>query len=171
MTHHSSSLRLDLCNTFEDKDLLGFKTSVTWQLILWLENRQQLYYLWTYHKKECKKLKTIPSFIASERRDVLILMGRTITKIQNGGDQVLWQYGLWSFQMGDTKLERFLLKNQFIPKENCWILSFGLMASFQKVPKFDFQSQFSMSKSSEFFFIENLGAHYLLLTFFVKINF
>ena len=41
----------------------------------------------TYHKKECKKLKTIPSFIASERRDVLILMGRTITKIQNGGDQ------------------------------------------------------------------------------------
>ena len=23
----------------------------------------------------------------------------------------LWQYGLWSFQMGGTKLERFLLKN------------------------------------------------------------
>ena len=41
----------------------------------------------TYHKKECKKLQTIPSFIAQERRDVLILMGRTITKIQNGGDQ------------------------------------------------------------------------------------
>ena len=66
----------------------------------------------TYHRKECKKLKTIPSFIASERRDVLILMGRTITKIQNGGDQVLWQYGLWSFQMGDTKLKSFLPKNQ-----------------------------------------------------------
>ena len=24
----------------------------------------------------------------------------------------LWQYGLWSFQAGDTKLERFLHKNQ-----------------------------------------------------------
>ena len=24
----------------------------------------------------------------------------------------IWQYGLWSFQAGDTKLERFLLKNQ-----------------------------------------------------------
>ena len=24
----------------------------------------------------------------------------------------LWQYGLWSFQTGDTKLERFLPKNQ-----------------------------------------------------------
>ena len=25
---------------------------------------------------------------------------------------VLWQYGLWSFQTGGTKLERFLPKNQ-----------------------------------------------------------
>ena len=25
---------------------------------------------------------------------------------------LLWQYGLWSFLMGDTKLERFLPKNQ-----------------------------------------------------------
>ena len=24
----------------------------------------------------------------------------------------VWQYGLWSFQSGDTKLERFLPKNQ-----------------------------------------------------------
>ena len=24
----------------------------------------------------------------------------------------LWQYGLWSFQTGGTKLERFLPKNQ-----------------------------------------------------------
>ena len=27
-----------------------------------------------------------------------------------------WQYGLWSFQTGDTKLERFLPKNQHIKK-------------------------------------------------------
>ena len=25
---------------------------------------------------------------------------------------ILWQYGLWSFQIGGTKLERFLPKNQ-----------------------------------------------------------
>ena len=28
------------------------------------------------------------------------------------GQARLWQYGLWSFQTGDTKLERFLPKNQ-----------------------------------------------------------
>ena len=25
---------------------------------------------------------------------------------------ILWKYGLWSFQMGDTKLDRLLPKNQ-----------------------------------------------------------
>ena len=46
----------------------------------------------------------------------------------------LWQYGLWSFQTGGTKLERFLPKNQHTQRkllnfEN-WI-SMGLR-SFQK---------------------------------------
>ena len=27
-------------------------------------------------------------------------------------EYILWQYGLWSFQTGDTKLERFLPNNQ-----------------------------------------------------------
>ena len=39
----------------------------------------------------------------------------------------------------------------------------------QKVSKFDFQSQFSMSKIIGIFL--NLGAHFLLLTFFDNINF
>ena len=30
---------------------------------------------------------------------------------------ILWQYGLWSFQTGDTKLERFLHNNQHTKKE------------------------------------------------------
>ena len=52
----------------------------------------------------------------------------------------LWQYGLWSFQTGGTKLEKNLPKNQrthwkLLNFENC-----------QKVPKFDIQSQFTMSK-------------------------
>ena len=50
------------------------------------------------------------------------------------------------------------------------------MASCQKVPKFDFQSQFSMSKIIWIILIffslknTNLGAHFLLLTFAKDIN-
>ena len=29
----------------------------------------------------------------------------------------LWQYGLWSFQTGGTKLERFLPKNQHVQRK------------------------------------------------------
>jgi hypothetical protein len=78
----------------------------------------------------------------------------------------IWQYGLWSFQTGDTKLERFLPKNQ-LTQRNYWILSFGLMASCQKVPEFDFQGQLSMSKIIRIFLNffplknTNLGAHFL----------
>ena len=77
--------------------------------------------------------------------------------------------------MGDTKLERFLLKNQYTQRK---LLSFGLMANCQKVQKFDFQSQFSTSiESFESFSIffslmnTNLAAHFLLLTFFDTIIF
>ena len=56
----------------------------------------------------------------------------------------LWQHGLWSFQTGDTKLERFLPKNQHTQRK-LLNFEFGLMASCQKVPKLDFQTQFSMS--------------------------
>ena len=33
------------------------------------------------------------------------------------GIHTLWQYGLWSFQTEDTKLERLLLKNQHIQRK------------------------------------------------------
>ena len=33
----------------------------------------------------------------------------------------IWQYGLWSFQMGDTKLEIFLPKNQQLINFEFWI--------------------------------------------------
>ena len=46
----------------------------------------------------------------------------------------LWQYRLWSFQMGHTKLERFLHKNQCTQRK---LLNFenwinGGLRSFQK---------------------------------------
>ena len=48
------------------------------------------------------------------------------------------------FSNGGYKIiTRFLPKNQHTQRK---LLNFGLTASFQKVPKFDFQSQFSTSK-------------------------
>ena len=91
-------------------------------------------------------------------------------------DYRVWQYKLWSFQTGDTRLERFLPRNQHTQRK-LLNLSFGLMASCQKVPKFDLQSQFLMSKIIRFFLNffslknANLGAHFLFLTFSDEINF
>ena len=88
----------------------------------------------------------------------------------------LWHYVLWSFQTGDTKLEIFLHNNQHTQKKIVVFSSFGLRESCQKVPKFDFQSQFSMSKIIQiflnFFSLKNtnLEAQFLLLAFFDKIN-
>ena len=49
---------------------------------------------------------------------------------------VVWQYGLWIFQTGNTKLESFLPKNKHIKRK---LLNFGLWINgeLQKVPKFD----------------------------------
>ena len=41
-----------------------------------------------------------------------ILIRATNTEGTLDAGYVLWQYGLWSFQTGGTKLERFLPKNQ-----------------------------------------------------------
>ena len=63
-------------------------------------------------------------------------------------------------------------------KGNYCILKIGLMGRCQKVPNFDFQSQFSMSKIIRIFFNfffswknTNLGAYFLLLKFFNNISF
>ena len=88
---------------------------------------------------------------------------------------------------GGTKLERFLHKNQHvvflkekenhlirinIPKGNYWILRTSVVGRCQRVPKFYFQSQFSVSKiiqiSLIFFPLKNtiLGAHFLIASIF-----
>jgi hypothetical protein len=94
----------------------------------------------------------------------------------------LWQYESWSFQTRGTTLKRFLPKNQHSQRK---LLNFenwvnGQVSKSakkcQKVPKFNFHSQFSMSKIIRIFLIFfslkniNLGAHFLLLTFFDNIN-
>jgi hypothetical protein len=46
----------------------------------------------------------------------------------------LWQYGLWSFQTGGTKLERFLHKNQHTQRKLLYFENWinGGLRSFQK---------------------------------------
>ena len=61
--------------------------------------------------------------------------------------------GVVEFLKGGIQNSEYLLpKNQHTQKKYR-IFSFGLTASCQKVPKCDFQSQFSKSKSSESFLI------------------
>ena len=92
----------------------------------------------------------------------------------------LWQYGLWSFQTGGTRLEIFLLKNQHTQRK---LLNFenwvnGEVSEIAKSPNLlTFKVNFLFQKLSESFSIFfslkniNLGAHFLLLTFFDNINF
>ena len=92
----------------------------------------------------------------------------------------VWQYGLWSFQTGGTKLERFLPKNQHSQRK---FLNFdnwtnGEVSKCAKSPNLPtFKVNFVYQKLSESFSIFfslkniNLGAHFLLLTFFDSINF
>jgi hypothetical protein len=55
------------------------------------------------------------------------------------------------FKRGIQNLKDCCLRINNLPKGNYWILSFWLMTSCQKVQKFDFQSQFSMSKIIQIF--------------------
>ena len=68
----------------------------------------------------------------------------------------LWQYGLWSFQTGGTKLERFLTKNQHTQRK---LLNFqnwvnGEVPKSAKSPNLlTFKVSFRCQKSSESFSI------------------
>ena len=39
-------------------------------------------------------------------------LGTLVVDLNESSNEDIWQYGLWSFQMGGTKLEIFLPKNQ-----------------------------------------------------------
>ena len=74
------------------------------------------------------------------------------------------------FQERDTKLERFLPKNQHNQRKPL-NFEFWINRELSKSGKVNFLRQ----KSSDFFFFPSkntdLGTHYLLLTFVDKINF
>ena len=80
------------------------------------------------------KSPILKKFSRKFQKLVLGLVELIDTKAVNVAKPILWQYGLWRFQTGGTKLERFLPKNQHTQRkllnfEN-WI-SMGLR-SFQK---------------------------------------
>ena len=80
----------------------------------------------------------------------------------------VWQYGLWSFQTGGTKLERFLPKNQHTQRK---LLNFEnwVNGEVSKSTKIWLSNQ-KLSKSFSIFFSLkniNLGPHFLLLTFLI----
>ena len=89
---------------------------------------------------------------------------------------LLWQYRLSSFQAGYTKLERFLPKNQHTRRE--WLnFENWCNGEVSKSGKIWLLNSIFYIKNhqylSNFFSIDsiNLGAHFLLLTFFNNINF
>ena len=70
-------------------------------------------------EKVKQKLVVLPNFIPRNKPEyqiknvLLISMDIEITwTVVHQTVSSLWQYGLWSFQTGRTKLERFLPKNQ-----------------------------------------------------------
>ena len=77
----------DWCIQEEDGNEVKLKKCTRCEEVYYCNQACQKNAYTAYHKKECKKLKTIPPEIAPSIRDVLLLMGRTITKFHNGGDQ------------------------------------------------------------------------------------
>ena len=72
-----------------------------------------------YSEQQSRKLNVVCAFNVVILRDILY---------------EVWQYRLWSFQTGDTKLERFLPKNQHTQR---------------KLLNFDFWINGELSKSAK----------------------
>ena len=78
------------------------------RLFLWFYDQFQWRHLNMADQTKAKELKSrwqMLSLIPIPQWIKFSFFGRS-------GCPRLWQYGLWSFQMGDTKLESFLPKNQ-----------------------------------------------------------
>ena len=111
----------------------------------------------------------------------ILLIGLNLhSKLFSCGITNMWvasQYGLWSFQMGGSNLERFLHKNQHTQRK---LLNFknwvdGEVKKSAKIwlSKSIFYVKNYLNLSQFFFSLKNinLGAHFLLLKFFDKIIF
>ena len=123
-----------------------------------------MYVVW--HKQRIQKKKLVPKrqtnvyfstaseyhqFIHARPTCVLLCINTKVIVYKSFVELCIsWQYGLWSFHTGGTKLEIFLPKNQHTQR---------------KLLNFKNWGNGEMSKSA------NLGAHLLLSTFFDNISF
>ena len=80
---------------------------------------------------------------------------------------MLWQYGLWNFQTGGTKLERFLPKNQHTQRT---LLNFESWCTGESKSIFYVKNHRNLS---QFFFLEEyqFRSTFFVMTFFDNINF
>ena len=90
------------------------------------------------------KVEIIETLLNDERMEDH-MVSEVLTNDLSYGTVHLWPYGLSSVQVGGTKLERFLPKNQHTQRK---LLNFENWCNGEatKSAKFDFQSQFSISK-------------------------
>ena len=98
------------------------------------QNDEPLSYLGYRQQAQAKVFHSVTAETANELSFVLTSRAESRAASmarEEHSYSILWQYGLWSFLAKGTKFERLRIR---------------LMRRCQKVPKFDFQSQFSMSK-------------------------
>ena len=110
------------------------------------------YYILTFfHKKWLLLFKAKIKFPDSTS----LRPGWIVPLVSSG--RIIGNTGCWVFKRGIQNWKDFCLKIN-VPKGNYWILRIGLMGMPQKMPKFDFQSQFLLSKIIgiflNFFFIK-----------------
>ena len=94
----------------------------------------------------------------------------------------LWQYGLWNFQTGGTKLERFLPKNQHTQRKlfnDLYIRQYDLKPIYcdffsEKIKMMDFENSFEYVDSFAKTFLilyppfENSTTHIAIINMYLK---
>ena len=82
------------------------------KLLMWCFRKYLTYDISIEQKFKWKFMKVLATLHCDLSTNYLSISSNSNAIIVKCRDCTLWQYGLWSFQTGDTKLERFLHKNQ-----------------------------------------------------------
>ena len=119
--------------TILDQIKIGFQSfvlilSVQWDYSGKLDTCKQCK---NYIEYICSVLDKVTCIETAQEKDLTLNLSKCIPKLIRS---TLWQYGLWCFQTGDTKLEIFLPKNQHTQR---------------KLLNFEFWINSELSKSTE----------------------
>ena len=85
-------------------------------------------------QRRCQLVVVVPKSLYISQGDELSQYSATHNMHCKVGTCAVWQYGLWSFQTGGTKLERFLHNNQHTQRKLLYFENWinGGLRSFQK---------------------------------------